>query len=316
MILFPIHAIGGITEEKTMDQLMNTKEVAAYLGIHEKKVYYLVKAGKIPCTRVTGKWIFPKNLIDQWIEESATGPMKKRREEERPFLLAAGSDDPSLGILQELYLRRRTSISLFLATVGSSAGLEAIGDGVADLALAHILDPATGEYNLPYLRKILPSGATAVSLFYRELGLVVRPENPLGLRTVADLVRTGLRIINRQKGSGTRIYLDQELDRLGMKSKQINGYERHVMTHLEVGLKILRGEADTGVATGTVARLLGLDFIPLTRERFDILIANDRFFSRGVQALLDIVGSQEFRTRVEALGGYDTSESGRILTGT
>ncbi len=122
-----------------MDQLMNTKEVAGYLGIHEKKVYFLVKAGKIPCTRVTGKWIFPKNLIDQWIEESATGPMKKRREEERPFLLAAGSDDPSLGILQDFYLRRRTSTSLFLATVGSSAGIEAIGDGVADLALAHLL---------------------------------------------------------------------------------------------------------------------------------------------------------------------------------
>ncbi|MFQ5883254.1 MAG: substrate-binding domain-containing protein [Candidatus Methylomirabilales bacterium] len=299
-----------------MDRLMNTKEVAAYLGIHEKKVYYLVKAGKIPSTRVTGKWIFPKNLIDQWIEQSTTGPMRRRREEERPFLLVAGSDDPSLGILQELYLRRRAPTSLFIATVGSSAGLEAIADGVADLALAHLLDPATGEYNLPYLRRILPSGATAVALFHREIGLVVRPENPLGLGTVADLVRSDLRIINRQNGSGTRVYLDQELDRLGIKPKQINGYERHVMTHLEVGLKILQGEADTGVATSAAARLLGLDFIPLTRERFDILIANDRFFSRGVQALLGIVGSREFRTRVDALGGYDTSESGRILAGT
>ncbi len=298
-----------------MGHLMNTKEVAAYLGINEKKVYYLVKAGKIPCTRVTGKWIFPKNLIDQWIEESTTGPLRKQMEEERPFLLAAGSDDPSLGILQELYLRYQAPTSLFLATVGSSAGLEAIRNGVADLALAHLLDPATGEYNLPYLREIIPSGATAVTLFNRELGLVVRAGNPLRIRNLADLVPNGLRIINRQKGSGTRIYLDQELARLGIDPKQIHGYEKHVVTHLEVGLKILQGEADTGVATGTVARLLGLDFTPLTQERFDILIAKDRFFSRAVQALIEIVCSREFRTRVEALGGYDTSESGRIQAG-
>ena len=296
-----------------MSEFMNTQEVAKYLGIHEKKVYHLVKAGKIPCTRATGKWIFPKNLVDQWIEESARGPVRGRREEERPFLLAAGSDDPSLGILRELYTRRLPSPSLFLATVGSSAGLAAIRDGVTDLALAHLLDPASGEYNLPYIREVHPSGVTAVLLFYRELGLVVRPGNPLGLRKVADLARTGLRIINRQEGSGTRVYLDQELSRLGIDSRQINGYDNHVVTHLEVGLRILRAEADTGIATRAAARLLGLDFTPLTRERFDILISKERFFSRGIQVILEIVGSREFRGRVETLGGYDTSESGRIL---
>jgi putative molybdopterin biosynthesis protein len=189
----------------------------------------------------------------------------------------------------------------------------AIRDGVADVALAHLLDPLTGEYNLPYLPELLPSGAVAVLLFYRELGLVVRPGNPLGIRAVADLARPGLRIINRQQGSGTRLYLDQELARLGINPHQINGYQTHVTTHLEVGLKVLQRETDVGVATQTAARLLGLDYSPLIRERFDILIAKERFFSRGVQALLDVVGSREFRTQVEALGGYETSESGRIL---
>jgi excisionase family DNA binding protein len=302
-----------MTEEAEMGQLMNTKEVAEYLGIHEKKVYYLAKGRKIPCTRVTGKWIFPRNLIDQWIEESARGLGRRQRQDERSFLLAAGSDDPSLGILRELYTGRLTATSLFLATTGSTEGIRAIRDGVADVALAHLLDPLTGEYNLPYLPELLPSGAVAVLLFYRELGLVVRPGNPLGIRAVADLARPGLRIINRQQGSGTRLYLDQELARLGINPRQINGYQRHVATHLEVGLKVLRGEADVGVATQTAARLLGLDYSPLTRERFDILIAKERFFFRGVQALLDVVGSREFRTQVEALGGYETSESGRIL---
>lgn len=297
-----------------MGDLMNTKQAARYLGINEKKVYYLAKGGRIPCTRVTGKWIFPKRLIDQWIEQNTKGSIRKSREEERPLLLAAGSDDPSLGILRDFYASRMTPTAFFLATVGSSAGLAAIRDGVADIALAHLHDPATGEYNLPYLKEVVPSGAAVVPLFHRELGLLVKPGNPLRLRTTTDLARAGVRIINRQEGSGTRLYLDQELGRLGVDAKQISGYQVAVATHLDVGLKILSGEADAGIAARATARLLGLDFTPFTRERFDILIPKECFFSRTIQALLEIVSSREFRGRVEALGGYDTSESGRILS--
>ena len=297
-----------------MKALMNTKEVAAYLGIHEKQVYSLAKAGRIPCTRVTGKWLFPKGLIDQWIEESARNPLGTRKREERAFLLAAGSDDPSLGVVRELYAAQRGPATFFVATVGSTAGLAAMRDGVADLALAHLHDPETGEYNLPYLESIVPSGAAVVPLFHRELGLVTRTGNPLGLRGVSDLTRAGLRFINRQEGSGTRLYLDQQLAQLRINPDAITGYQDTVSTHLEAGLKILHGEADTGVATRAAARLLGLGFSPLTRERFDLVIAKERFFARAVQALLEVVGSREFRNRVEAIGGYDTSESGRILS--
>ncbi len=296
-----------------MRELLNTKQIAGYLGINEKKVYYLAKAGKLPCTRVTGKWVFPKKLIDEWIEENSRGTVRNKRMEQRDFLLAAGSDDPSLGILRELYAARRSPASFFMATVGSSAGLAAIQDGVADLALAHLLDPHTGEYNLPFIQKTSRSGVAVVPLFHREQGLLLRPGNPLGLRTLADLTRSGVRMINRQPGSGTRHFLDQEFSRLGADPKRINGYDDSVSTHLDVGLKILREEADAGMATRAASRLLGLDFIPLTRERFDILIPKERFFSSAIQTLLDIVGSREFRSRVEALGGYDTSESGRII---
>ncbi len=296
-----------------MRELLNTKEVAKYLGINEKKVYYLAKAGKLPCTRVTGKWVFPKKLIDEWIEENSRGVVRKKSGEQRDFLLAAGSDDPSLGILRDLYASRKTPASLFMATVGSSAGLTAIRDGVADFALAHLLDPTTGDYNLPFIQKTIPSGVAVVPLFHRELGLLLMPGNPLGLRTLSDLTRTGVRMINRQNGSGTRHYIDQEFSRLNINPKTINGYDDPVATHLEVGLKILREEADAGIATRAAARLLGLDFIPLTQERFDILIPKERFFSPAIQTLLEIVGSREFRTRVEAMGGYDTSESGRII---
>jgi molybdate-binding protein len=283
------------------------------LGINEKKVYYLAKGGKLPCTRVTGKWVFPKKLIDEWIEENSRGVVRNRRQEQRDFLLAAGSDDPSLGILRDLYASRKTPASLFMATVGSSAGLTALRDGVADFALAHLLDAETGEYNLSFIKKTIASDVAVVPLFHRELGLLLRPGNPLGLRALTDLTRTGVRMINRQQGSGTRHYIDQEFSRLGIEPKSINGYDNFVSTHLEVGLKMLRQEADAGIATRATARMLGLDFIPLAQERFDILIPKERFFSSGIKTLLEIVGSREFRTRVEAMGGYDTSESGRII---
>jgi putative molybdopterin biosynthesis protein len=200
-----------------------------------------------------------------------------------------------------------------LATVGSSAGLAAIRDGIADMAWSHLLDPERGDYTLSSITQLIPAGVVVVTLLHREVGLLTRTWNPLGVRTVADLGRTGLRIINRQKGSGTRLYFDQELMRLGIDPEQITGYQVAVPTHLEVGLKILRGEADAGLATHAIARLLGLDFSPLTRERFDMLIPKERFFSRGIQILLEIVGSREFRTGVETLGGYDTSETGRLV---
>jgi excisionase family DNA binding protein len=301
-------------DKMAVPELMSVRDVAGYLGINEKKVYFLAKAGKIPCTRVTGKWTFPKKLIDQWIEQSASAMVgQPRKLEQRSFLLGAGSDDPSLGILRELYESNTRPVSLFTATVGSSGGLDAIRNGVTDFALAHVLEPARAVSNKRAGRSLLPADSIVVELFHRELGLLVARTNPKSIASVRDLARPKIRVVNRQSGSGTRIYLDQELERRRLSSKKISGYESVVSTHLDVGLKILRGDADAGLATRTTAQLLGLEFLFLTRERFDIVIPKERFFSQGIQALLGIIGSREFRARVGALGGYDVSESGRII---
>jgi excisionase family DNA binding protein len=298
-----------------MVELMNTREVARYLGINEKKVYFLAKSGNIPCTRATGKWTFPKKLIDQWIEESASGLVeRKARAEERVFLLAAGSDDPSLGILHDLYEAQTQPASFFMTTVGSTGGLTAIRSGVADFAMAHLLEPARAATDNLATQELFPPATVVIQLFYRELGLLVSPGNPKGIESLRDLARPKLRIINRQPGSGTRIYLDQQLGRARLNAKRISGYDTIVSTHLDVGLKVLGGAADVGLATRTTAQLLGLDFLPLSRERFDVVIPKERFFSLSIQVLLGTIGSREFRQRVEALGGYDASESGRIIT--
>jgi excisionase family DNA binding protein len=296
------------------EELMQVREVARYLGINEKKVYFLAKAGKIPCTRITGKWTFPKKLIDQWIETSASGFVSQpRNSEKRTLVLAAGSDDPSLGILQELYAAQTKAASFFMATVGSSSGLEALRSGVADCALAHLLEPARSAAGKEKARDLVPNDTVVVELFHRELGLIVPRGNPKDIRAVRDLGRPKLRFINRQPGSGTRIFLDQELAHARVNPKKMIGYETEVSTHLDVGVRVLKGEADIGLATRTTARLLGLDFVSLTRERFDTLVRKERFFTRGIQALLGILGSREYRERVGALGGYDVSESGRII---
>jgi putative molybdopterin biosynthesis protein len=301
-------------QKTTTPEFMSVREVARYLGINEKKVYFLAKTGKIPCTRVTGKWTFPKRLIDRWIDESASGrTAKSRGPARRSFLLAAGSDDPALAILHDLYGAREKNASLFMATVGSGAGLESIRTGVADFATAHLFDPTRSEAGGRSARSLLPSSTVVVELFYRELGLVVPRGNPYGIESVRDLARPKLRFINRQAGSGTRAYLDHRLAGARMSGKKIAGYDDTVCTHLEVGARVLGGRCDVGVATRTAAHLLGLDFAPLTRERFDIIVPQDRFFTEGMQRLLGIVGSREFRDRVGALGGYDVAESGRIV---
>ena len=299
--------------DASSNELLNVREVARYLGINEKKIYFLAKAGQIPPTRVTGKWTFPKKLIDEWIERSAAGKAKAPAVPDRAFLLAAGSDDPCLGILHDLYERETRPASFYMTTVGSRSGLTAISSGVADCAMAHLLEPARNGGKKSSASDFMGADAVIVGLFYRELGLLVAPGNPNSIASMRDLARPRLRFINRQAGSGTRIYLDHQLVQAHLNPKRISGYEITVSTHLEVGLQILQGQADAGLATRTTAQLLGLEFQSLTRERFDLWIPRERFFTEGIQALLGVVGSREFRARVEALGGYDVSESGRII---
>src|SRR5688500_7064269 len=292
--------------------LMNVREVARYLGINEKKVYFLAKTGKIPCTRVTGKWTFPKQLIVRWIEENALAVVA-RSTPDRDVLLAAGSDDPALAILHDLYGSQGAAASLFMAIVGSGAGVDSIRSGVADFATAHLLEPARPGAGGRAAQDLLLSATVVVELFFRELGWVVPKGNPKEIESVRDLARPTLRFITRQPGPGTRIHFDQQLARARMSGNKILGYDETVSTHLEVALRVLSGRCDAGLATRTTAHLLGLDFVPLTRERFDMLVPKDRFFTKGMQSVLGIVGSLEFRHRVGALGGYDVTESGRIV---
>jgi excisionase family DNA binding protein len=299
------------------EEMMNTKEVAKHLGIHEKQVYALIKSKKIPSTRVTGKWVFPKKLIDVWIETNAKTGLEQARQKSRRIegaLLASGSNDPILDMLQTYMKKSYPEFYIFSANTGSTDGLKALNMGYTDIAWSHLYDPKTGEYNIPFLPTYLPNvKPVVVNLFYRDLGFVTLPGNPIRLKGFQDLTKRGVRFINRQKGSGTRLLIDQRLIDFGISSSKIEGYSDEVNTHLEVGLSILGKTANVGIATMAVSKFLSLDFIPITKERFDMIQSQETFFHKGVQALIRLLHSEEFRQKVEKIGGYDLKDSGRVI---
>jgi len=299
------------------EEMMSTKEVARYLGVHEKQVYALVKAKRIPSTRITGKWVFPKRLIDEWMESHAKQGLGKARDKSAAMdgaLLACGSNDPILDMLQTYLKKSHPEFLILSANTGSTEGLKALNSGYTDLAWSHLLDPETGQYNIPFLPTYLPDvKAVVVNLFHRELGLIMAPKNPSHIKGLEDLGKKGLRLINRQKGSGTRVLLDHHLKKAKIHASKIEGYDREVYTHFEVGLSVLSKEADVGIATVAVAKLLGLPFIPISEERFDMILKKNTFFHKGVQAFIETLNSEEFRQRVEPIGAYDFRDSGKIL---
>jgi putative molybdopterin biosynthesis protein len=256
-------------------------------------------------------------LIDEWIDSNAkTGFGQARQKSKRieGALLASGSNDPILDMLQTYLRESHPEFYIFSANTGSTDGLKALNMGYTDIAWSHLLDPKSGEYNIPFLANYLPNvKPVVVNLFDRDLGFVTAPKNPLSIRGFEDLARKGVRFLNRQKGAGTRVLLDHHLKRLKISSSKISGYEKEVFTHFEVGLSILSKEADVGIATIAVSKLFGLSFIPITRERFDMILDKATFFEKGVQAFIEVLDSPEFRNRVERLGSYDFKHSGKIL---
>lgn len=299
------------------DQLMNTKEVAEYLDIHEKQVYALIKSGRIPCTKVTGKWIFPKKFIDEWIEQNAKEGLKQARKKSSQIsgaVLAAGSNDPVLDMLLVATKKSHPDFYIFSANTGSTEGLKALNSGVTDIALSHLYDAESGKYNIPYLGKYLPTiNPVVVNLFKRDIGFLFNKEIAGAVKGFENLTEENIRFINRQEGSGIRLLLDYYLAKEGISSEKIKGYKNEVYTHFEVGLAIISGEANVGIASTAISKLLGLSFLPITSEYFDMIMDQSTYFQPGVQAFIETLKSGDFRSRVEKIGGYNFEDSGKIL---
>lgn len=229
-------------------------------------------------------------------------------------VLAVGSHDLALDLLACHLAEGLGGARLASAHVGSLGGLRALAQREAHCAGTHLLDPETEEYNVPYIRRVLPGlPLRLINLAYREVGLMVLPGNPKGICAVADLLREDVVIINRQRGAGTRVLLDHLLAKANLAPEGIKGYAREVTTHTMVAAAISGGAADTGLGIRAAATAMGLDFVPLASERYDLAIPDEHLGHPGVQQVLAAAATDAFRQAVLALGGYDLRDSGKLM---
>jgi putative molybdopterin biosynthesis protein len=207
------------------------------------------------------------------------------------------------------------------ANVGSQGGLVALRRSEAHLAGSHLLDPETGEYNISYIRRYLPGvKVKVVTLVGREQGLLVKQGNPKNIKSLGDLSRPGeesgaerVRFVNRQRGAGTRVLLDYQLNILGLETDSIIGYNQEEYTHLGVAAAVASGRADCGLGIAAAAKALELDFIPLYQERYDLVIPKEYAESELLAPLFEVLENREFRAAVETLPGYGVSEMGKLV---
>jgi putative molybdopterin biosynthesis protein len=225
-----------------------------------------------------------------------------------------GSHDLALDVLANFLRRRYPEATLSSAHVGSLGGLTALRRGEAHCAGTHLLDEETGDYNVSYVKRLLPGKKTVlVNLVYREQGLILAEGNPKCIKTLADLTRDGISYVNRQRGAGTRILLDYLLRKQGLDPEQISGYEHEEFTHMALAVAVKAGAADAGLGILAAARALGLDFIGIVEERYDLCIPEEYWGTPYIQRLLEVMNMPEFQVEVKRLGGYDLRDCGKVM---
>lgn len=229
-------------------------------------------------------------------------------------IVAIGSHDLALDLLASHMRTFAPATRLTSANVGSMGGLLALKRRDAHLAGSHLLDEETGEYNRAFVERLLPGeDIVLINLAYRDQGLIVPPGNPRGVQTLADLTRPDVRFVNRQKGSGTRVLLDYHLRQNDIAAEQITGYEREEFTHMAVAAAVLSGTADAGLGILAAAQALGLEFVPLFKERYDLVVPRRHWESLLLEPLRQTLASDAYRQAVAALGGYDVSAMGTVM---
>ncbi len=324
-----LHAwLGQPAPQRETVDVRPTKKIASKLGVEE---FLRVKLGEVggrivatplprgagtitSITEADGIIRIPNHVEGINDNEIVSAELLRSLPAIRKTIVIVGSHDNSLDVLADQLKAGHSELTLSSSHVGSMGGLMAIKRGVCHLAGTHLLDAADGSYNISYLKKYLPdTPVRLVHLVQRDQGLIVKKGNPKHIGGIEDLSRKDISFINRQIGSGTRILLDYKLNQLDVKAAAINGYQNEEFTHMAVAVSVLSGTADAGLGIYAAAKALDLELIPVVTEQYDLVIPREFFETDAVQILLKIINSRDFKQRVEALGGYNTKNTGSVI---
>ncbi len=289
-------------------QLFTTAEAAAYLRLKERKIYEMVAEGTVPCTKVTGRWLFPKVELDHWLASSVSRPAGVTRPEPAPII--GGSHDPLLE-----WALRESGSGLATLAVGSEAGFArfAAGETVAAAIHLHGLEDAEADANVAALKNRSDlQDAVMIAFCRREEGFLLPPGNPLKLGSIDDVIAKHARIATRPKGAGAQLLLLALLHRAKAALDRLAVVTPVCPTGPDIAQAIRAGRADTGIATRGVANGAGLDFVPIVWEPFDLVMRQRDYFQPPLQALLKFLHSDEFAARAGELGGYDIHGAGSV----
>jgi putative molybdopterin biosynthesis protein len=305
------------------EKIYTPEDVANILKISRFTVYEMIKRGELTSCKVGRRVRVEAVDLERYIQKVKGNPpllAQVSTEAARTFaspqdgLIICGQDTV-LDILTR-YLEKQLPQFRFLRQyLGSIPGLLALYQGTANLVTAHLWDGDTGEYNISYIRRIIPGHRVVIyNLVHRLEGFYVSKGNPKSIQTWADLTKPGIRLVNRECGAGARVLLDEQLRKLKIEHRSINGYDREETSHLSVASCVARGEADVGLGMENAAmQVRNIDFIPLQKERYDIIFRKDDLPRPQFQTLLSILRSNTFKNEVSGMGGYDVEQMGQMM---
>jgi len=297
------------------------EEVSQLLKVSKLTLYDLVKKGEIPVFRVGRQMRIDAKDLDVFIHKhktnqntafptAAAAPQRKPKDSQQ---IVISGQDLVLDILGK-HIEKNSAYKALRSFTGSLNSLISMYHGEGDIVSLHLFDGDTGQYNLPYIKKILVGYPyILLHLLSRKAGFYVQKGNPLNLTSWADLKRDDVTIVNREKGSGARILLDEQLRINEIPSRSIKGYDHEETNHLSVASAVSTGIADAGVGIEKAAKIVGIDFVPLMTEQYDLVILKTPKMERLIHTVQDVLSSEQFQSEVNSLGDYDTSQIGKIL---
>ncbi|WP_251027775.1 helix-turn-helix transcriptional regulator [Bacillus sp. ISL-41] len=297
-------------------QIYTPDEIASMLKISKHTVYEMIKRGDLAAFKVGNKMRIEESEFERYKTSMSANPAKAQESKSLHSLQLAGSHDFLVEQLVKYIASEGTGLSVTPSYIGSLEGLMMLYRGSADIAAVHLLDPASQQYNLPFIRQLfVHEPITVMRLASRDQGLIVAKGNPKNITGVKDLARVDVTIINRQKGAGTRFLLDSFLASEKLEPAAVKGYENEEWTHLGAAAHISRGTADAAFGIRCAASQLGLDFIPLTKEQFDLVFRWTPENKDALKHLIDLIQLTNFKDSIADLDGYDAEEFGKIIYG-